>query len=780
VKFVVSADVWLSEVWEHIQQIQLEQGYAFLVDQIGALIAYRDTTLGEHHPDLTGLPPVRAALAGSAMENAYEYRGLSGQNVVGTAARVDGPGWVLVIERPAFEAYAPMRQVALISLGLLVGACLLAILIGSIVSQRIARPIALLEEGVRKLGSGELTHRLDVRTGDEIGRLASEFNQMVDHLERSHAEVAASIRDRERVYRQAASHAKEMTALHLVALQIGAQLDLNLLLRALVRHAVELLQADAGAVYFAEGQELAMAVSHELDQRQNTIQDWRDEGVVSQVFTAGQPLVINDYPSWQGRVKSSSDWPYAIACVPLFGVQGSLGVLAVMADSAARSFSPDDLDLLNRFGAQAAIAIQNARAYRAEQEAHLLADRLREATLMLGSSLNLDELLEGIWTQLRQVVAYDSGAIFMLEDKHLKVRSAVGLDSQAQAESVSIPARDDALFNEIARTGQALILADAQADNRFQSLGGTTTVRGWMGVPLYLRGRLIGCMTLDKREPDFYRPQDAKAAQAFAAQVAVAIENARLYAEAQQRAMELATALKQRQELDRLRSQFIQNTSHELRTPLTLIRGYAELLESGELGPVPAEQRAAVEIVYRRTRDLSDLVEGLTTILEVEAGRVVLMPMLLQEMAEQTVHDFQPVAGKAGLDLSIKVEGVPPSVQGDARHLRRVFDNLLTNACKFTPSGGRVCIDVRPDREGVRVEVTDTGIGIPPDKLDKVFERFYQVDGTARRRYGGVGLGLALVKEIVEAHQGRVGISSELGRGTTIWFWLPGDVKRDT
>jgi two-component system phosphate regulon sensor histidine kinase PhoR len=102
---------------------------------------------------------------------------------------------------------------------------------------------------------------------------------------------------------------------------------------------------------------------------------------------------------------------------------------------------------------------------------------------------------------------------------------------------------------------------------------------------------------------------------------------------------------------------------------------------------------------------------------------------------------------------------------------------LLANACKFTPSGGNVRVGVRPDVEGVRVEVTDTGIGIPPDKLNRVFERFYQVDGTARRRYGGVGLGLALVKEIVEAHQGRVGVSSEPGQGTTIWFWLPGDVK---
>jgi len=171
----------------------------------------------------------------------------------------------------------------------------------------------------------------------------------------------------------------------------------------------------------------------------------------------------------------------------------------------------------------------------------------------------------------------------------------------------------------------------------------------------------------------------------------VAIENARLYAEVQERVNELAVALQQRRELDRLKDEFIQNTSHELRTPLALILGHAELLEAGELGEVPREQIQSIEVISRRARDLRLLVEGLLTVLEVETGSITLYVLSLQDLIEQATGDFQAAARKAGLHLSVEIKVSPlPQVRGDERLLRRALDNLIANAIKFTPDKGSV------------------------------------------------------------------------------------------
>ena len=779
--WVASADISLSGIWDHIEGTQVGQsGYIFLADQRGTLIAYRDPVLVRRNMSLANWPSVREVMAGAAIGQVREYPGLDGEQVLGIAVRIKGPDWILVSERPASEAYTPVRQASFILALLLVGTSLSVFLIGGFLARRITRPIASLEQGARELGSGDLSHRVEVNPRNELERLAIEFNQMADNLERSRQEIETAARERERLYREASNRAKEMTALHLVTLEIGTQLDLNALLQSLVRRAVELMRADAGAVFFCSADEQELVISHRHDPLFSNVRLRRGEGVAGQVLITGQPMMINDYPNWPGHAEILGDWPYAVAAAPLFGAERMLGVLKVTSNSAARPFNPDDLDLLSRFAAQAAIAIQNANAYRAEKEARLLAQKLREAALMMGNSLNPDELLNGIWEELGQVVAYDSATIFLLEGDTLKVRSAVGFAPEAQVESLTVRMRDDALFDEIARTGRVLVLADASADSRFRGYAGTGGVRGWMGTPLFARGRLIGCMTLDKNQSNFYRPPDAEAAQAFAAQAALALENARLYAEEQQRTNDLAAALEERRELDRLKNEFIQNTSHELRTPLALIRGYAELLEIGELGEIQPGQRQAINVMHRRACDLTDLVDGLTALLQAESGAVARMPVRLQDVAEQTARDFQLTADNRNLKLLIKVQdGIPP-VQGDPQHLRRVLDNLVSNAFKFTPEGGTVTIHMRPEAGGAYVQIADTGIGIPRDKLHRVFERFYQVDGSARRRHGGVGLGLALVKEIVENHGGRVGISSKEGQGTTVWFWLPGDVKRET
>jgi signal transduction histidine kinase len=260
---------------------------------------------------------------------------------------------------------------------------------------------------------------------------------------------------------------------------------------------------------------------------------------------------------------------------------------------------------------------------------------------------------------------------------------------------------------------------------------------------------------------------------ALAAQAAVALENARLYDVERQRAVELGQALVQQQELDQLKNSFIQNVSHELRTPLAIIRGYAELMVGGDLGVLSPQQLESVEVMARRARMLSKMLDDLLTILAAETHKMEKELVDLAQMTQLAVTDFQASAKQAGLSLVATIDPDVPKVYADVIHMRRVLDNLLGNALKFTPEGGRISVSVSHNRADVDLIVADSGIGISPEHLEKIFQRFYQVDGSSKRRFGGVGLGLALVKEIVESHDGSVEVASTVGQGTTFHITLP-------
>jgi len=249
--------------------------------------------------------------------------------------------------------------------------------------------------------------------------------------------------------------------------------------------------------------------------------------------------------------------------------------------------------------------------------------------------------------------------------------------------------------------------------------------------------------------------------------------------EIRRQAEELATALAQLQELDHLKSEFMQNVSHELRTPLALIWGYAELLTDGTLGELDPEQRGPLESITWHTRRLIDLVEDIVLILAKETRVPDQEPVALDRLVRAAVRDFQLIAEQAELTLTAEIVPDLSPVYGTPAYLRRVLDNLINNAIKFTPAGGRVTVrlwqhrDTRQSSAEIVLQVTDSGIGIAPEQQVHIFDRFYQIDGSAKRRYGGVGLGLALVKEIIEAHNGQVAVDSQEGKGSTFTITLP-------
>ena len=251
------------------------------------------------------------------------------------------------------------------------------------------------------------------------------------------------------------------------------------------------------------------------------------------------------------------------------------------------------------------------------------------------------------------------------------------------------------------------------------------------------------------------------------------------YRELQEKNRQLESAFHALKELDRLKSNFLATMSHELRTPLTSVIGYSEMMLEGLGGPLTAEQREYLQIIMEKGENLLQLITSILDISKIEAGRVklVVSDVDLATVMRDAVATVMPLARKKGLRLSWQPAALP-RVQCDREKIRQCLINLVNNAVKFTQAGGAVTVEahqVSGDRVGL--SVTDTGVGISPQHLPRVFDVFYQVDGSSTREFGGAGLGLAIVKSYVEAHGGEVGVESTVGKGTTTTIVLPVEAR---
>lgn len=439
------------------------------------------------------------------------------------------------------------------------------------------------------------------------------------------------------------------------------------------------------------------------------------------------------------------------------GEQDELGLLAVTFNDMVRQLR----NLYERL---------NAKVRARTQELATAADVARAVS----SSLDIDVALRASVKLIHHQLEFYYTAIFIVEGDHAVLREAIGEAGQSlQTQGLRLPLGEYSLVGATALTGEPCVIQDVSKDARYLEIPQLPDTAAEAVIPLLVGDRVIGLLDVQSKWRNAFTPEMTKLLLTLADQIAIGVHNAQLYTRQRETAEHLAKANARLQELDEAKNLFIQNVSHELRTPLALIRGYAEALESGMLGVLEEEQRQPVAIIARRTRMMTQLVEDITCLLEVEAQVAPRSPVSLSALTQEVLEDFETLAQRKRLTLRAKILSDLPRVMGQEHNLRKVVDNLVGNALKFTPEGGAIMVQLFGENGHVKLQVSDTGIGIPPDKHAYVFERFYQVDGSIRRRYGGSGLGLALVKEIVQAHGGKVTLESELGQGSTFTVALP-------
>ena len=395
-------------------------------------------------------------------------------------------------------------------------------------------------------------------------------------------------------------------------------------------------------------------------------------------------------------------------------------------------------------------------------KAQLLLDLSRE----ISGTLDLQEVLDRTFAVLRRLVQFSGGAIQLIEDGVL-VAAATDPPATDEARLVRIPV-GEGVSGRIAATGEPIFIPDIAVDIRVHPVGRekglSGEVRCYFGVPLIMGGRPIGVLQIDSSEVAAFSTHDRTLVLAFAPTIAAAVQNARLLQREQD-------AMRELQEAEELKRNFLAVVSHELRTPLTSVLGFADTLT--RLGP---EMDTSLVVhfgtrIANAGRRLARLVDDLLDVAGIERGELATAPALTS-VASVVVESVELVETR-GRTLDVDVAPGLPPVFVDPERLSQVLVNLIENACKFSPPSGVVRLWARHERGGVSIAVEDSGPGIPPELRERIFERFFQADQQSTRTTGGLGIGLFLVRHLCERMGADVRVDSEPGRGSRFTVWLP-------
>jgi signal transduction histidine kinase len=470
-----------------------------------------------------------------------------------------------------------------------------------------------------------------------------------------------------------------------------------------------------------------------------------------------------------------------ILATPLLREGQPIGAIVVRRQEV-RPFAEKQIKLLETFADQAVIAIENVRLF---QE---LDERTNELTRSVGelkalgevgqavsSTLDLETVLTRIVSHAVQLSGTDGGAIYEYDEQseEFLLRATDHMEDELiNALRANPPRLGDGVVGRAAASREPVqvpnILEERAYAPRMRQMLERFGFRASLAVPLLREDRIIGGLVVRRKAIGEFRPEVIELLKTFATQSVLAIQNARLFREIEDKSRQIEAA-------NRHKSEFLANMSHELRTPLNAIIGFSEVLGERLFGELNDKQAEYTEDILSSGRHLLSLINEILDLSKVEAGRMDLeMAAFDLPLAIDNARTFvRERATKHGITLDVDVDERLGEFVGDERKIKQILLNLLSNAVKFTPEGGRIGISARQVDGSVEISVSDTGIGIAPEDQPKVFEEFRQVGTDYAHKGEGTGLGLTLAKKFVELHGGRIWVESEVGRGSTFTFTLP-------
>ncbi len=496
--------------------------------------------------------------------------------------------------------------------------------------------------------------------------------------------------------------------------------------------------------------------------------------------------------------------------VPLLVKKDVIAIFSV-AKEEPYYFTDEHIALAEALTPQAAIGIQNAISYAGQQRMQAIARILQESAMALNQTLDTEAVCETVLNYLLKLVPYDAANIMLMGgDRKLRIGSrqgAITLPAAFQGDSFN-PA-DFPPIQRVIESKKSYHITDTEESREWVMIPDQIEIRDWMGSPILAGNELLGLFSIDKSVPNSFSQEHLQIVESLAPQAAIALKNARYYAQIESysakleervmvRTRELNKALDQAQHLALLaqqaaqaKSEFLANMSHEIRTPLNAVIGMTSLLLDTSLS---SRQKDYVETARRSGNALLDVINNILDYSKIEAGKLILEthPFSLRDCIEDVIDLVSSPLVKKTIDLLYFIEpNVPANVVGDDTRIRQVLVNLMSNAIKFTDEGEVVVTvklnppnnksaDIHGDDDSLllhelQFEVRDTGIGIPPHRIERIFDSFTQVDASTTRRYGGSGLGLTICHRLVDMMGGAMWVESAgiPGQGSVFYFTLP-------
>lgn len=488
-----------------------------------------------------------------------------------------------------------------------------------------------------------------------------------------------------------------------------------------------------------------------------------------------QPALMIDANNEIKKVSTSeaiSDAEQNTLVLPLTMRGEGFGKLLI-EDEEEHEWSKEELALIDVVAEQMSQALEVAWLFEQSQRRAAQIEAAAEVGRAAVSTLELEDLMSTTVEQIRHAFDYYHAQVFLLDESKewAVLRSSTGEAGKKLLESKhKLKVGGQSIVGQVTADGKPVVLRDTDKREvpwRFNKYLPKT--RAELGIPMRVGETIIGALDVQSLSPDVFYGDDTAVLQTLADQLAIAIQNARAYK------LQLETT-EQLRALDKLKTQFLANMSHELRTPLNSIIGFSRVILKGIDGPITELQEKDLNTIYNSGQMLLQLIDSILDIAKIEAGKMELEfeKINLKQVIDVSISTAKGLVKDKPVKIQREVPADLPYVLGDAVRLRQVLLNLLSNAAKFTEEG-RIRVTATEMGSEVMISVSDTGEGIPLNKQARLFEAFYQVDGSATRKAGGTGLGLAITKSFVELHGGKIWVESTgiPGAGTTFYVTLP-------
>jgi signal transduction histidine kinase len=405
-------------------------------------------------------------------------------------------------------------------------------------------------------------------------------------------------------------------------------------------------------------------------------------------------------------------------------------------------------------------------------------------------SFEIDAVLRQVANKIFEIFELDATRIYLFDaqQNELRVRAVAGNNAQGLFQGVFV--RGQGIVGTVADSGEPCVFEDVRSDPRYAELSRSTASRGFgfhffAVFPIRSKGRILGTIACNGQSPRKLTEQEVRLITSMADQIGPAIDNLNLFEEAKSKSKELEIANTKLQELDKLKSGFVSNVSHELRTPLTAIASFVDNMLDGLTGPLNSKQAHYLSAIKDSTERLARLIHDLLDLSVIESGKIELKlsSFLLSGLILDVANDLKPGALQKSIELIVPSVNGDDMIWADRDKITQVLTNLIGNAIKFTPRGGKVRVTtIHPaaNDDWLRISVSDTGPGIPAEEAAKIFDEFYQISRPGEEKAKGVGLGLAICKKLIDMHRGHIGVDSEIGTGSTFYFTVPNHPSRET